>query len=178
MAMHPRDRRLQSEYEDMRELAKSSSLISFVSRGVPPVKYEITSRCLGLIQLAETIVRSDNHKFDLELGDSFPLVAPAVVWRTPIFHPNIKPPHVCAGNIWYPAMSVAEYCVELCRLIQFQSFNVYDPLNQEAGLWLWVSLNADSPGIPVDNRPIIDAVFEIDPVGRPAVEGKPDGNDD
>lgn len=176
--MHPRDRRLQSEYEDMRELAKSSTLISFKTHGVPPVKYEVTTWCVGLVRVAESILRSESHQFDIELGDSFPLVAPSVIWRTPIFHPNIKPPNVCSGNIWYPAMSLADYCIELCRLIQYQSFNIYDPLNQEAGLWLWATLNSENPGIPVDSRVIAGQDFEIDFLGRHAgQDDRHDGDD-
>ena len=161
MVMSPRDRRLQNDYEDMRKLADSSSMLSFTTSGIPPVHYEVRARCIGLLKLADRIVETTIHEFDLDLGTSYPLVPPAVIWRTPIFHPNINPPHVCTGNTWYAAMSLANYCIELCRLVQYQSFNEYDPLNQDAGLWLWAMLRNENPNIPVDIRPITDLDFEI-----------------
>jgi ubiquitin-protein ligase len=173
--MHPRDRRLQSEHEDMCQLAAASSLISFTTSGVPPVRYAVTARCVGLLRLGGNIVRSESHEFDIDLGENFPLVPPMVVWRTAIFHPNIKPPHVCSGNIWYSGMSLAEYCIELCKLIQYQSFNIYSVLNDDAGLWLWATLQSDDPNIPVDPRPITDLDFDIGLTERAT---EPDGQRD
>lgn len=158
---HPRIRRLQSEYRDMLELAQSSSLISFTSRGSPPTRYEVTLTCTGLICVNNEIFRAEDHRFELTLDDSFPMTAPDIVWRTAVFHPNIKPPQVCTGDIWYPAYSLAELCVSLCELVQYKSFNIYDPLDIEAAAWLHNLLQSDRPEIPVDHRPVRNVQFDI-----------------
>ena len=177
MVMRPRDRRLQSEFDEMTSLSDASSLLSFTSVGVPPTRYTVTTSCHGLMRWGGRIITASHHQFDIDLDEGFPLVPPSVVWRTPVFHPNIKPPHVCMGDIWYPGFSLAQFCVEICHLIQYKSFNIYDPLDDEAGLWLAASLRAPDPEIPVDDRPIIDLEFAISP--RPVTaEGGEDAETD
>lgn len=158
----PRIRRLQNEYHSMRELAECSSLISFSSRGVPPTRYEVTLTCDGLLQADHQIYKTSPHRFIITLDDSFPITAPIVIWQTQIFHPNIKPPHVCSGNIWYPAFSLADLCVALCELVQYKQFNIYDPLDLDAATWLYVQLREAPETIPVDRRPVVDQDFDIE----------------
>jgi ubiquitin-protein ligase len=157
----PRNRRLENEYAAMRELAQSSSLISFTSQGSPPTQYQITFVCHGLARLHGELTRLSRHEFTFTLDGTFPLAPPVIVWKTPIFHPNMKPPDVCTGDIWYPAFTLAGLCVSLCELVQYKSFNVYDPLDNEAANWLIRYLQADESGIPVDRRPILDPDFEL-----------------
>lgn len=157
----PRIRRLQSEYAAMLELAQASSLITFTSQGAPPTKYEVSFTCYGLVHIRGMLARSSHHKFTLILDDAFPVAPPAIVWRTPIFHPNMKPPDVCTGDIWYPAFTLAELCTSLCELVQYKSFNVYDPLDHEAAEWLIVHLQTDAPDIPIDRRPVRDIEFDL-----------------
>jgi ubiquitin-protein ligase len=162
MNVAPYARRLQSEYESMLELAQLSSLISFSSRGMPPVHYKVTLSCDGLVRAGSEIYKVSEHRFTISLDDTFPLTAPAVVWQTRIFHPNIKPPTVCTGDIWYPSLSLAELCTALCELVQYKQFNIYDPLDVDAASWLYAQLQSSSPGIPVDRRPVIDRQFEVE----------------
>ncbi len=89
------------------------------------------------------------------------MLPPSLVWQTRIFHPNIKPPNVCTGDIWYPALSLAELCTALCELVQYKQFNIYSPLDADAAAWLYQLLQNDHPGIPVDTRPVLDREFEI-----------------
>ncbi|MEU2280693.1 ubiquitin-conjugating enzyme E2 [Streptomyces sp. NPDC013178] len=163
----PRHRRLANDYAGMLDLAQSSELISFHSLGNPPTKYTVTLRCLGLVQIKDVLVQSEEHEFDLVLGEKFPVLPPVVVWRTAIFHPNFKPPDVCMGDIWYPGLSLAELCVALCELVQYKSFNIYDPLDGKAALWLWEQLNVDETIVPIDPRPAISPEFEIIATPRP-----------
>jgi ubiquitin-protein ligase len=175
VVMRPRDRRLQSEHEEMLELARSSSMVSFTSAGVPPTQYSVTLTCQGLWLFDGVVATTDTHEFEITLTENFPLVPPLIVWLTPVFHPNIKPPHVCSGDIWYPAMSLAAFVVELCELVQYKSFNMYDPLNEEASIWLSTVLRSDVPLVPIDPRPVIDIDFEIGIVPQTADGG---GGDD
>jgi ubiquitin-protein ligase len=155
-------RRLENEYTEMRELAKASSMIDFLPLGAPPSRYEITLSCIGLCRVGDQLIELDRHRFDLSLGNDFPQFGPTIVWKTPIFHPNILPPTVCTGDIWYPALSLADLVVSLCELVQYKSFNIYDPLDMNATQWLSTQLEQDPPGIPVDPRPVRDPEFEID----------------
>ncbi|WP_412543199.1 ubiquitin-conjugating enzyme E2 [Longispora sp. K20-0274] len=162
MPMKPYERRLSSEYRDMRELARTSSLIEFTTHGVPPTRYDVVLRCWGVRQFEERVVGISEHHVEITLDANFPLLPPIVVWKTPIFHPNIKPPHVCSGNIWYPAMSLAQFTVSLCEMVQYKSFNVYSALNDDAVDWVLTVLANELGPIPIDTRPVIDHDFPID----------------
>lgn len=174
MVMRPRERRLHHEHEQMRQLERSSSMVSFSSAGIPPTQYAVTLSCRGLRRFGDTVAESNIHQFDVTLSESFPLVPPVVVWLTPVFHPNLKPPYVCTGDIWYPAMSIAEFVVALCELVQYKSFNIYDPLDEEATTWLVDLLQSEAAVVPIDPRPVVDLDFEIGI--RPATQdGSADG---
>ena len=162
----PRLRRLQNEYEGMLELAQTSSLISFSSRGQPPVRYEIVFTCEGLMRIGSEVYRTAEHLFTISLDDTFPMLPPSLVWRTRVFHPNIKPPSVCTGDIWYPALSLAELCIALCELVQYKQFNIYSALDTDAATWLYGQLQSENPSIPVDRRPVLDREFEIEVLPR------------
>lgn len=159
----PKIRRLQSEHADMLALAKVSSFVEFAAHGSPPTRYEVNFSCFGLARSGNALIRVSYHELDLILSNEFPLEQPKIVWRTPIFHPNMKPPDVCTGDIWYPGSSVAELCTALCEMVQFKTFNIYHPLDLEAAAWLLAYLQTDHPDIPIDPRPIRDLEFELAP---------------
>lgn len=171
MAMKPRERRLDNEHREMRELAQSSSLIAFVAHGAPPARYDIAMICRGMRKFGDRIMPTSDHRIEITLDDNFPLLPPTVVWRTPIFHPNIKPPYVCSGDIWYPAMSLADFCIELCEMVQYKSFNIYSVLNDEAAEWAWQILEFDPASIPTDPRTIRDLDFSVSVNDPPDTEG-------
>lgn len=158
----PRDRRLEAEYAAMQELAQSSSLIEFTSRGSPPSQYNVTLSCRGLVRYGERISGLSHHEFTFILGNSFPLDPPDIVWKTPIFHPNIKPPLVCTGDIWYPKLTLADLCTSLCELVQYKSFNAYHALDHDAADWLVAQVLSEHLDIPVDRRPVRDADFDLE----------------
>ena len=169
--MQPRERRLDSEHKGMVSLANSSSLIKFSTAGAPPTRYDITMKCMGMRKLEDKLYPTSDHRLEITLDDNFPLLPPIVVWRTPIFHPNIKPPYVCSGNIWYAAMSLAEFCVTLCEMVQYKSFNVYSTLNEEAAEWVWRLLAVEPGRVPVDPRPVIDLNFDLNVSEAPGQDG-------
>jgi ubiquitin-protein ligase len=171
MMTAPQLRRLENEYAGMLELAQASSLVSFTSRGVPPVRYEVSLECGGVIRVGSEMYPSSEHRFTITLDDAFPMLPPLLTWHTRIFHPNIKPPNVCTGDIWYPALSLAELCTTLCELVQYKQFNIYSALDHDAATWIYRQLQSDDPGIPVDRRPVRDRDFEIEV--RPHEEEEP-----
>jgi ubiquitin-protein ligase len=159
----PRIRRLESEHAEMVDLAKASSMVEFSSHGTPPTRYQVVLTCTGIASAGNMLIPVMRHEFDLILSPEFPMLEPTIVWRTPVFHPNIRPPHVCTGDIWFAGSSLAELCVALCEMVQYKSFNVYHPLDRDAALWLLEYLKTDSPEIPLDPRPVRDLDFEITP---------------
>lgn len=163
MRESPRVRRLKTEHREMSELMSSSSLVCFECSGSPPTSYTVQLSCKGLAIWNNKIVISDSHAFEILLGDDFPYNAPKIAWMTPVLHPNIKPPDVCLGDHWYPGSSIARICEAIIEMVQFKSFNVYDPLNKEAAQWLVIQLESETVGFPVDPRPIRDLDFEVVP---------------
>ncbi len=154
-------RRLENEYETMRQLRERTSLICFACEGTPPTTYHVKLHCSGLCRLGNLVVPIGEHEFDLILLPDFPVVAPKIVWKTPIFHPNFLGPDVCLGDHWYPAWCIADMCVAVCEMVQYKTFNVYDPLDRMCAAWLAHELERQPERFPVDDRPALDLDFEI-----------------
>jgi len=58
-----------------------------------PISVEISLLQIpGYEQANEEIKRRYHHRFLLEISEEYPFEKPNVVWRTPIFHPNIMMP--------------------------------------------------------------------------------------
>ena len=78
------------------------------------------------------------HRFDAYLHLDYPRQAPLLLWRTPVFHPNILPPSrnggVCIGT-WSPSESLADLCRRIARMVSYNSFSVGDALDPEAASW-------------------------------------------
>ena len=153
----------------MRELASKTDLLVFTAEGDPPTAYDIEFRCRGLCLIERdgryqpTI--SEDHRCTIFLGPEFPERAPILEWRTPIFHPNIRENSVCLGNHWYRGWSIAAMCVELCKMVQYQSFNIQDPLDRDAAGWVAGAMLAGT-SFPVDTRPMIPPDFDIQLASR------------
>ena len=154
--------RLKNELRQMQALQAASSLISFRALGVPPTKYEVELRCRGIYLSNEGVTYTDHHAFDIIIDGHFPATAPTLVWKTSIFHPNFREPHVCIGDYWFPGSSLAQMCVSICEMVQYKVFNIYDPLNREAALWIDLyTSEGQAEKLPIDARPVTDLHFEI-----------------
>jgi ubiquitin-protein ligase len=58
-----------------------------------PITIEISLLQIPGYELVEgDLRRRYHHRFKLEISEEYPFVKPYVVWRTPIFHPNIMMP--------------------------------------------------------------------------------------
>jgi len=58
-----------------------------------PITIEINLLQIPGYELVDgEIRRRYHHRFKLEISEEYPFVKPYVVWRTPIFHPNIMIP--------------------------------------------------------------------------------------
>ena len=153
--------RLQREYETMINLREQSSLITFTPQGFPPTRYDLTFSCRGLCRHEDRICTIARHEFYILLGENYPTMPPEIVWKTPIFHPNFRQPQVCLGDYWYPGSSISEICIALCEMVQYKTFNIYDPLDLMAAAWVLKHLEANASDFPIDCRPVRDLNFEI-----------------
>ena len=76
---------------------------------------ELKLRCRGLMESGGRIRYTVNHVAGLSFPADYPLVAPVVEWRTPLFHPNIlgsnhshHPGATCLG-IWSPSVGIESF---------------------------------------------------------------------
>lgn len=157
-----RSRRLLSDHANMLDLARRSDLLAFSCTGSPPERYVVTYRCKGLIWVpghtAPSI--STQHQLSIYLHTSYPRLPPALKWLTPIFHPNILPPHknggVCIGG-WSPSETLADLCLRIGEMIQYKNYRVDDPLDIEAAEWARQHRHL----FPVDDRELLRPVTPL-----------------
>lgn len=151
----PHLRRLQADYEAMRTLVSASPLMRMTVMGQPPHRYRVIFQCKGIFREAESgrLRISTRHIADIYLHVDYPRLAPHVIWRTPIFHPNFKfangSGEVCVPT-WTPGRSLAEFVLQIGRMIQYQEHNATYALNWDAAIW--AQEHADR--LPVDKRPL------------------------
>lgn len=160
MTTSPRDRRLAADARGMSELLAETSILQADAKGHPPTHYRLKFHGTGLACDARgTVYRQEFHEVHLELGAAYPRMMPVLVWRTPVWHPNISTSGVvCLGGYgthWVPSLTLAELCTMLWDMIRYRNFDVNSPYNREAALWV----REQSPGLfPVDQRPLRNLV--------------------
>lgn len=152
----PHLRRLRADHELMRRLVSASPLIRMTVVGEPPHRYRVTFLCKGIFREPETgrLKTSSRHVADIYLHMDYPRLAPNVVWRTPIFHPNFKlgagAGTVCVPD-WTPGRSLAGFVLFLGRMVQYQEHDVRYPLDWDAAVWAAEHARL----LPVDKRPLV-----------------------
>ena len=94
-------------------------------------------------------IRIDFHRLTMHLSAMFPVVAPYVVWDTPVFHPNIwrkpqpgvRPGLVCLGPLmdgWRPDLNFGNLCQLLVEIGTYRNYDVVDAStfpDPPAALW-------------------------------------------
>ena len=90
--MNPRLRRLQSDFQLIREVFSGHPHVSVnpVGSRLPPEKYSIEYRLRGLYLNGQQPEIRDVHQVELMLPRRYPTEQPYAVPKTPIFHPNIR----------------------------------------------------------------------------------------
>jgi hypothetical protein len=153
---HPRLRRLHADLAGMIALMRASDLIVMSHSGNPPDRYVVTYACRGLslpAPGADPVVVSE-HVAEFYLHREYPRRPPQIIWRTPIFHPNILAPDrgggVCIGS-WTPSEMLADLVLRIGEMIQYRLFNADDLLDREAASWAV----AHASELPVDKRPLV-----------------------
>lgn len=157
----PRLRRLRSDRRALERLREESSILDFSAFGDPTERYIIRFNGRGLWRAEGTgqILLRDQHEVTIQLGASYPRMMPDLMWRTPIFHPNISASGiVCLGGYgthWVPSLNLDELCEMLWDMIRYRNFDTQSPYNRDAAVW---ARQQQQYVLPIDPRSIRDRV--------------------
>jgi hypothetical protein len=133
-----------------------------------PETYGVSFRGLGLWSPngSGNVLIREGHEVVIRLGASYPRMIPELVWKTPIFHPNISSNGiVCLGGYsthWVPSLQLDELCTMLWDMIRFANFDVDSPYNREAAQWAREQTVYE---LPVDHRPLRNIALSDAPEG-------------
>lgn len=165
MRRSPRLRRLESDWRAMQQLQAESSLIHITTPATPfagpPEVYVVRFRGRGVWkpENSNDVLLREGHEVLIRLGASYPRMIPELVWRTPIFHPNISSNGVvCLGGYsthWAPALRLDELCILLWDIARFANYDVDSPYNRAASHW---ARTQSSFRFPLDSRPLRDRI--------------------
>ncbi|HEY1187765.1 MAG TPA: hypothetical protein VGE74_08915 [Gemmata sp.] len=164
----PRAARLAYEQRLLREINELRSFVTveetnFTPDGVPD-GYLITFRCNGYEPDNAGGGRPrDTHAVQLTCGPGYPGTPPIVVFRTPVWHPDVAPDGAvdCGFGLSHPETSLVDVCRVLYDLIRYRTYTRSRPpapLNRGALRWvLQVAeprghINKDQ-GRALDDRP-------------------------
>jgi len=158
--MDPRLRRLQSDYELVREVFSGHPHVSIQPLGtrLPPENYRVEFRLRGLYLDGEQPAYRDVHHVEIMLPRRYPAEKPYVVPLEPIFHPNIRD-YFCIADYWAAGTTLADVIVKLGDMIQWRVYNTASPLDAIAARW---AAEQEYSGIfPIGNVDLGVADFEI-----------------
>jgi ubiquitin-protein ligase len=166
----PRIRRLQADYELMRELVARSSLIRFETPGVhieslPPERYIVTYKCKGIVGIDKRGEPkfASLHQVQIYLHNQYPQRWPGLQWLTPIWHPNIHHLNrtVCIDAAWWTASrSLDRLVIMLGEMVQYKNFHDDPtkppfPWDADAARWSRQYRAAHPDAFPVDHRELL-----------------------
>jgi hypothetical protein len=163
MRRSPRLRRLESDWKAMQQLQAESTLIQVTTPAAPfagpPEIYVVRfgGRGLWRPEGSDCVLLREGHEVLIRLGASYPRMIPELVWRTPIFHPNISANGVvCLGGYsthWAPGLRLDELCVMLWDIARYANYDVDSPYNRAAAHWARTQTQSR---FPIDPRPLRD----------------------
>jgi ubiquitin-protein ligase len=158
--MNPRLRRLQSDYDLVREVFSGHPHVTIEPLGarLPPERYRIEFRLRGLYLSGERPCYRDIHHVEIALPLRYPAEKPYVTPLAPIFHPNIRE-CFCIVDYWAAGTTLAEIVVKLGDMIQWRVYNPHSPLDAIAAEW---AIEQEPTGIfPVGKVDLGVADFDI-----------------
>ena len=134
--MNPRLRRLQSDYDLVRETFSGHPhvAVSPVGSGRPPETYEVEFKLRGLYLNADQPDFLDTHRVQLMLPRAYPSEKPYIVPLTPVFHPNIRD-YFCIADYWAAGTTLVDVIAKLGDMIQWRVYNPASPLDAIAARW-------------------------------------------
>lgn len=161
MRESPRIRRLRTDRRSLEKLRMDSSILDFIAYGDPAERYVIRFAGRGLWRPSGNgdVALREQHEVLIELGASYPRMMPELLWKSPIFHPNISASGVVClggyGTYWVPSLNLDELCEMLWDMLRYRNYDVDSPYNREAAMW---ARHQPPHRFPVDPRPIRDKV--------------------
>lgn len=158
--MDPRLRRLQSDYELVREVFSGHPHVALAPLGtrLPPENYRVEFRLRGLFLEGDQPAHRDVHHVEIMLPRRYPAEKPYVVPLEPVFHPNIRD-YFCIADYWAAGTTLADVIVKLGDMIQWRIYNTASPLDAIAARW---AAEQEYAGIfPIGNVDLGVADFEI-----------------
>ena len=172
--MNPRLRRLQSDYDLMREIFSGHPHVSIEPIGshLPPESYRVEFRLRGLYLKGDQPDYRDTHRVEIMLPRHYPAEKPYVVPLAPIFHPNIRD-YFCIADYWAAGTTLADVVAKLGDMIQWRVYNPASPLDAIAAKW---AVEQEPSGLfPVGNVDLGVADFDVQVRSRDAPSLTPVG---
>jgi ubiquitin-protein ligase len=133
-----------SDHNDMKKLIKRNQRITYkANRNHAPDQYQISMNYESFVAYHPGEPKpgiANTHSVEITLGGEYPRRAPYVIWKTPIFHPNIDPSdgEVCLGILkerYLPGLGLARIVSMLAEMVQWRNFDATNPFNREAAEW-------------------------------------------
>jgi ubiquitin-protein ligase len=136
-------RALVLDYREVRALTETDPNITIETNSdYNPTNYTITFRYKGMRAGPPLALEyAHEHRVAITLPSDYPLSAPLVQWKTPIYHPNIDPRYgvVCLGVLaerYTPGLGLAHIVQMLRDMIQYRNYGILEGiLNRDAGEW-------------------------------------------
>lgn len=148
--MNPRLRRLQADYDLIRESLSGHPQITVQPAGaeLPPESYVIEYRIRGLELNDSQPEFREVHQVQLNLPLQYPAERPHAVPLTPVFHPNIRS-YYCIADYWAAGTTLVDVIAKMGDMLQWKIYNANSPLDVTAARW--AKDNEESGIFPVDN---------------------------
>ena len=170
--MNPRLRRLQSDYDLVREVFSGHPHVNIEPIGsrLPPESYRVEFRLRGLYLNGDQPDYRDVHRAEIMLPRHYPAEKPYVVPLAPIFHPNIRD-YFCIADYWAAGTTLADVVAKLGDMIQWRVYNPASPLDAIAAKW---AIEQESTGLfPIGNVDLGVADFDVEVRSRDAPSLEP-----
>lgn len=137
--MNPREKRLESEYRELRAAFDAEDKIDIIAIGpVPADKYRIVYKVPSLrLNSQDQPIRVDATVVEITLPMGYPKVPPVAntIAGDVVFHPNFNATKICLADHWAPARQLVDIVKEIGEMLQWQKFNIRSPLNAAAADW-------------------------------------------
>lgn len=128
---NPRIKRLQRDYQKLRELEAQSKYVRIETYdGDPPDRYIIRLLCKGITDIDSSgrPRYSNLHRLGVVLHHEYPRRGPQFQMLTPVFHPNIGASGwVCIGDEgdhgYSPAMGLDDLVVRIIEIVRYENYS-------------------------------------------------------
>lgn len=147
--------------------AASDRLVLYPEAAEYPQRYVAEFHCRGLVrQTSGKIVEANLFRVGIAIGDDYlkskPDSSRLLTWLEPstgIFHPNVRAPFVCAGNLRM-GTDLVSLLIQTYEIIVYQKFSTADPLNPAAAEFARANMGL----FPLDSRPLRRRAINIEEI--------------